>query len=601
MATGNLTSAQVLPGFYGFIDYNTVGAGTVPALNQLIWGYISSAAQATPNQPFRPESQQDADDKCGRGSDLARAYAAAASQPESQGADIQLMPIVAPTGGVASTYTLKVFVPGVNPTKAGTLQIWIASRPVPAVGFDTTDTASTIAAALKTAIDSVLDLPIASTSIIADTITINYRHKGTTGEDFPVRCNISPNSPGVKLSPGQMTVAVAAVGAGSVRVSTGSLSVSTALAGGEAAVAVATAVAASWNADSYPLTADTAAAVVNFYFANDKDVRRMSAAVISTTGTTVNLGSGATDGTGSALSLTYNGTQGTGAPSLTSALTNLDALGPFRSWSAPWLDVVTVGALATKIETASDGSITGQKMQHLTICATGTSSSAGAIATGTSPNLTTSAPHYAIGWAPDAAVQGHELAARAAAARAAFWLDTPQFNWNGFQLKGSESAPLLLSATRPSPGALNTALRTYALAPFTPGASGNTEVIKGRTTSLANDKRLWAWSTEAQAAFHKTDLGSRFQERFQGASIVRFSEPRAPGIFDAASFTATTQEAMREWEALGNYDGALALADAVQSTPDVNNPFRINVTYPESPVLDLDQVVFTGRFSSPST
>lgn len=601
MATGNLTSSQVVPGFYGFVDYNSAGAGVAPTLRALLWGYISAAAQATPNQPVLPDSQQDADDKFGRGSDLARMYAAAVSQPEAQGAEIWCMPITAPSGGVPSEYSLQVFVPGTNPTKAGTLQLWIASRAVAAVGFDTTDTAATIAAALGDAIDADLDLPISSVSVLGDTITIVYRHNGTTGEDLPIRCNISPNNPGVKLSPGSLTVAGGpAVGAGSVRVSTGSLSVSAALSGGETDAQVATAIANAWNADTYPLTADTSAAVVRFYFANDYDVHRMSAAVITTTATTANLGSGATDGTGSPTSLTYNGTVGTGAPTLTAALTNLDALGPFRSWAAPWLDTATVGALATKIEAASDGSITGQKMQHLTLCAVEAASAAGAIATGTSPNLTTTAPHYAIGWAPDAAVQGHELAARAAAARAASWIDTPQFNWNGFQLRGSESAPLLLSKTNPSPAQLNTALRTYALAPFVPGPSGNTEVVKGRTTSLSNDKRLWAWSTEAQAAFHKVDLVLRLQARFQGGSIVRFTEPRAPGIFDARSVEQTAQEAMRDWEGAGNYDGALALADAVHAEPDINNPFRINLTYPESPVLDLDQVVFVGRFSSPS-
>jgi hypothetical protein len=132
------------------------------------------------------------------------------------------------------------------------------------------------------------------------------------------------------------------------------------------------------------------------------------------------------------------------------------------------------------------------------------------------------------------------------------------------------------------------------------GSSGFLEVVKGRTTSLANDKKLWAWSVEAQAAYHSVDLALFFRERFQGGSLVQFSEPKTADIFDAASFKSATQERMRFWESNGNYDGADKLKDAVKSSINVNNPFRVDVQYPESPVLDLDQVVFVGRFAQPS-
>ena len=108
MPNGNLTTGQVLPGFYGFVDYNAGGSGVAPALRALLWGYIGATAQRTPNQPFLPASQQEVNDACGRGSDLARMYSAAISQPEAQGAEVWLMPVVEPSGGVASIYKLKV-------------------------------------------------------------------------------------------------------------------------------------------------------------------------------------------------------------------------------------------------------------------------------------------------------------------------------------------------------------------------------------------------------------------------------------------------------------------------------------------------------------
>ena len=605
MPTGNLTSGQVLPGFYGFIDYNAGGSGAAPTLRALLWGYVSAVAQRTPNYPYLPASQQDANDGCGRGSDLARMYAAAVSQPEAQGAEVWLIPVVEPAGGVASVYKLRVYLGAANPSKSGTIQLWIASQQVPAVGFTTSDTNLTIAAALGSAIQTMLDLPIGMVTVASDTVNITYRHKGLTGEDLPIRANVSPSGSGVSVSPGQALFAVNAVGAGSVRFSFGAISVTTILVGGETPAQIATKVAAAFNADTYPLVAavdGTTPQQVNLLFSNDKDVRRISATVIGTTGTTVDLGSGATSGIGSAASLSYNGTQGTGLPSLSAALTNLAALDTFRSWASSWTDSTSVGAMATSIEVSSDGSITGQKQQHLTVSMSDAARVAGALPVGTSPNLTTTPPHYAVLWAPEAAIQNYEIAARVASARASLWISAPQHNWNGFQLKGSSQTPILAPAIKPSKDAQNTALRTYGLAPVILGPSGNMEVVKGRTTSLAADKRLWAWSSEAQAAFHVVDLGLFFKSRFEGGSIVRYSEPKAPGIFDQLSFKSATQERMREWENNGNYDGADALASSVKVTlPDPNNPFRVNVEYPESPVLDLDQVVFTGHFTSPST
>ncbi len=521
MSNPNLTSGQVLPGFYGYIDYNAQGGGTAPNLRLLIWGLVSSAAQRTPNQPFQPASQQEVDDGCGRGSDLANYYAAAVSQPEAQGAEIWCMPIVEPSGGVASIYKITVFG---TPTKPGTIQLWLGSIPVGAVGYTTSDTATTIGDAIRDQLNAMADSPIGTVTSSTGVVTIPYRHKGLTGEDFPVRASVLPNASGVNVSPGQLLFATAAVGVGSVRVDIGALSISTVLAGGETAAQVATKVAAAINADSYPVTAvvdGSVPAQVDLYFANDKDVRRIRASIITSTGTTVNLGSGATSGTGSPTSFTYNGTQGTGLPSISSALTNLASLGAFRSWAAPWLDTTTLSSLATYIETASNGSISGQKQEVLTVADFQTASVDGAILTGVSPDLTATAPHYGFLWSPDCAVPAMELAVRVAAARAAFWVSAPQFNWNGFKIQGNSRKPIMLAPTRPSLDQQNTALRTYALAPVVRGPSGLLEIVKGRSTSLATDHRLWAWSTEAQAAYHATDLASYLRGLFQGGSIVQ--------------------------------------------------------------------------------
>lgn len=611
MASGNpnLTSGQMLPGYYGYVDYNVSGQAAAPNLRCLIWGFVAATALISPNQPFRPIDGTDAAQKCGSSScDAVRFYQAAVSQPQASGADVWIMPVVAPAGGTASTYALTVFLGSTNPTKSGTVQLWIASQMIGAVGFTTSDTATTIGAAIASAITALCNgsgnVPLASASASSGIVTLTYFHKGTTGEDLPIRCVVTPNASGVNVSPAQALFATSATGAGSVVVTVGAIAVTTALAGGETAAQIATKVAASWNANNYPLTAivdGTTPAQVDFYFNNGYDVRRMSAAVVTTTGTTVNLGSGATSGTGSATSLSYNGTQGTGAPSLTQAITNLQTSQQwYRSWMSPWTDATTLGTLATYLEAAENGSITGQKLQILTAGDWQPLSVDGAIPPAVSPNLTTTPPHYAFGWAIDASVQVAELAARAAAARAAYWISAPQKNWNGFQFQGNAQAPILQPKNIPSFDTLNSALRTYALSPWIVGPSGNVEIVKGRTTSLAQDLRLWSWSCEAQAAYHIQDLQSYYPTIFNASSLVRYSDPKAPGIYDSQSFIDVTQARMRLWERQGNYDGADLLAPQVTSSPDNVNPNRENVDYPESPVLDLDQIVYTSHFTQPS-
>ena len=597
-----VTTGELLPGFYGYVLYGA--QGTSGGLNNdvLLIAFQTSSAQRNPNQAFLPASQQEADDAWGRGSDLARLYRATISQPQAQGARVFGLGITAPSGGVASIYKIKIYVSSTNPAKPGTLQLWISSRAVPAVGFDTTDTADTIGAALASAIGADKDLPIVSASNSSGVVTITYIHKGTTGEDLPFRCDITPGGTGVTASWAQAVFSGTAGAGGSVKFTLGARSVSASITGSDTASAIASNVVTTWTTDNFPLTAvvdGSSNTQVNFLFVNGEWVRRMNAAIITTTTTTVDLGSGATDGTGSATNFTYNGTQGTGAPSLTTALTNLSAGPPYSHWSCFWVDTATVGALATNIQNNANGSISGQKQQKLTLASPVASSVAGAIATGSSPNLTTSDPRFTILWTPDVTVQAGEIAGRIAAARAAAWIDTPQKNWNGFQVVGNDQAPLLLPTFRPTLLAQNAALRTYALAPVVPGASGNLEVIKGRTTSLSTDKRQWSWSAEAQASYHVLDLKDFLRTRFSGGSLVRFSEPKVNGIFDDNSFVLAIQERMRFWEGQGNYDGADALADGAKASRNQNNPNREDCRYPESPVLDLDQVVFTGMFTSP--
>jgi phage tail sheath gpL-like len=604
----NLTSGQILPGFYGYVDFSAGAAAQAPNLKCLLWGFVSGSATATLYQPFRPVSQTDCNGKAGGAyTDLARAFNAAAAQPEAQGAEIWCMPVPFPSGGTASSYTFTVFVPGTNPSKAGTIQMWVASQQVGAVGYTTTDTATTIAASIVSALNALTNIPIGTATNSLGVITVPYWCKGTTGEDFPVRATMPVGGTGVNLAAAQLVFATNATGAGSVLINLGAASITTALAGGETPAQVATKVVAAVNASSFAVTAvvdSVSTSKVDLYFNYNQggwDVRRIQVSVVTSTGLTVNAGSGATDGSGSASSYTYNGTLGAGAPSLTQGMTNLAAQAVwYRSWASPWSDSTTLGTMATNIEAGRNGSITGQKLTVLTTADFQSLTTDGAIPAATSPALTTSTPGYAFGWSPDCPVQALELSARIAVARAAQWISAPQKNWNRYKLVGSASAPILLPPTTPSLDNQNSALRSYGLSPWVLGASGNLEVVKGRTTSLAQDVRQWSWSCEAQASYHWQDLQSYLAGIFSSASLVRFGAPKSAGVFDAQSVTDTVNARIKLWENQGNYDGADALATATKTTVNQSNINRFDVNYAESPVVDLDQIAFTGLYMQPS-
>jgi len=595
----DLSLGYVRPGVYVQLNLNSPGGGLNDNFRLLLMAYKSSGGSAAPDQPIFPASQSDANSLLGQGSDAARMYAAAVSQPEAQGAEIWVCPITAPSAGTASIYSV-VF--SGTATAAGAIDCWIASDKVATVAVANGDTAATVAENWEALVDDMLDLPITS-GVSSATVTLTYRHKGLVGEDLPLRFQVT-GAAGIKISPGALTFTTQAVGDGSVSVKSGATTVTAAISNNDTAVQVATKVTTAINAGSYPFTATQRANpndhIVDLFFANERDVRRVSAWVTTTTGTTVNAGSGATDGSGSASSISYmTSAVGAGAPSLTAALSNISALDAFNCWAVPFTDVATLGALSTHIENAADGSPTGQKGQTLHVCSFEGVATAGAIPTGTTPALTAS-PRYALLWAQDVPVQGYEVAARVAAARAAN--SNPAKNWNGFRLKTNDRTGLLLTAiaSRPSGSTINTAIKTYGLAPVVVSQSAGALVIdKGRTTSMSTYRPLWSWSCIDQADYWRDSIRGDFQDVFAGTSVLRYSEPKSPGLIDANSVKSRTVFLMHQWEGLGFYDGADALADAVKASVNQSNPNRIDLSFPMSPVLDADQFAVVGNFQTP--
>ncbi len=86
--------------------------------------------------------------------------------------------------GVAASGTITVSGPA---TAAGTIYLYLGGVLV-TVGVNSGDSANSIASAINTAINANTDLPVTS-SVAAAVVTVTFRHKGLTGNEYDMRAN----------------------------------------------------------------------------------------------------------------------------------------------------------------------------------------------------------------------------------------------------------------------------------------------------------------------------------------------------------------------------------------------------------------------------
>lgn len=584
----DLPSSWRRPGTFVFLQFNSPGSGIGDISHRLlILGERLSSGQKPADALYPVNSQQDVDDGSGRGSTAARAYAAAISQIGPGVVDTFIGHVAEPSAGVAATYPVKVTGPATGP---GYLKAAICGYAA-SVGFVKDDTGTTIAQALKAELDKLLDVPV-TFGISTDTITATYRHKGAVGEDLPMRFYVTPGR-GVNLGPGDILFAGTAVGAGTAAISDGNATVNVSIADGDSAALVAAHAIAALNASDSPLTGYMGGvATLRAFFANNRDQRRVTVSILTSTGLTV-----AANG-GVAGAIATCGTPGAGAPSLTSLLTAIGAQAGFGVWVSPWTDTDTLGVLASHIEGQADG--LRQKNQRLHACSTLALAAAGAIPIGTAPTLSSST-RYAVHWQPDAAQQGYELAARTAAARAAN--DYPGKNWDGFPLKTNGTVPLLAPATaaRADSSDINAAINTYLMSPIRfDDALGRNVIELGRTTSGSSDRTLHDWSCIDQLDWQRAQVVERMTSRFGGLSYKRVGTPATPNTVEPASIEEEMYLLTREWEALDLFDGAEALKPGIKAAPNPSDPGRIDLVYTASVVVPIHQISVVANRGSAS-
>lgn len=568
----DLSSAWMIPGVYLKLDLTGNGANlNNVAKRAVIIANKLAAGSAPQDAPILCTGQSDANTKAGRGSDLARAYAAFISEVGGGQADVYLLPIVEPSGGIAATRTITVgFSTGSTAAAQDSIDLFICGVKCSAL-VASGDTATTIGDSIATAINAQKDLPVTAANV-SGTVTLTYRHKGAVGEDLPVIGNLANSaSSNLTLSPGTLTYTNAATGAGSATVNVGSTAYSAAIANADTAATIATNVANAINAVAGPVTASASAGVVTLFFAPDRVVQRPSAAIVTTTGTTVAVAAG---------------TAGSGAPTLTAALAVMAAQSSFGTWFTSFNDTASLGTLSNHIETYANGVY--QKDQFLWAASTGTLASAGAIPSGTTPALTASG-RYHLDWCQDAPQQAYELAARHAAEVCV--QDFKPFNYDGTPLKSqTPTVPLMLPHrnSRPTVDSINSAMRTYNMTPLVVDeAAGTLNIVRGRNTLTSSDERQWDTSLLQTMAYQRFDMGVFLRLRFKSKSLKTSGTPHTVNVITVDDIADAIIERMFKYEDADFLDGADALKAAVRANVNVLSPTRVDAYIPCRPPVPM--------------
>jgi len=578
------------PGTYFY--YNLNNPGSAPGKRLLLLGERISTGLRPANALYKANSEQDVIDGAGSTSVLRMLYQAAIAQVGGGTCEIYIGQVDEASGGTAAIIEHMITGPA---TGAGQFN-WSLCGRVASIGFASGDSATTIASALATqAAVAFAGLPIASIVAASGKITVTVKSKAAWGEDLPSVFEVTPGR-GVKVGPGDYVLATNATGAGSIRVTCGRTNYTASIANGDTPTIIAAAAAAAVVGDG-PLSASAASGTLSLFYNNGWPIRRVTATILTSTGTTINVNA---RGAVSAGTDAPNGVIGLGSATLTTLLAAIDAQSrAFRAWAPTWNDATTLGTLDAAIE--DEGGGLKQRTQTLNFASNATLATAGAIPAATTPALTASI-RCAEGWAAyECGNAAFELAARFAAARVVN--DRPSKNFNGLRLKYSAAAPLVgpPPSGRSSGADINSAINDYGMAPIVWDDDLGAPVVEhSRTTSNSADRALHKWSLVHQLDAQRELIGLRFKQRFTlpdgtGVSLMTSGTPFSEGVVELEDFEDCLFACTVEAERAGYYDGADALKEGIKATQDSGDPGRINLVYTASALVDVDQISGVGN------
>lgn len=165
------------------VEFNSTAAQQGPSLlsyRALMIAQKLAAGSAAANSITRVNSVDQVIALAGRGSMAHRDYMA--WRENNKSTELWLALLVDDGAGVAAKGTITV----TGPADAdGTIALYLGGERI-TIGVNEGDTANDIAAAINTAINAELDLPVTST-VLAAVVSVTYRHKGLVGNSYDMR------------------------------------------------------------------------------------------------------------------------------------------------------------------------------------------------------------------------------------------------------------------------------------------------------------------------------------------------------------------------------------------------------------------------------
>lgn len=534
-----------------------------------------------PNVPVPIGGVADVIEKAGKRSGARYLYEYLTAAVPS-GLDVVLTPIV--MTGTAAVYRVNMVLIGsaTAASGSGTFRFKHIDYEAQAT-INSGDTPATIMTALKAALDGTLTpsngpgapVPCGSGALVSNTeLPFTWAVPGVHGQEHPIACWIDPSVTGVGLAlgtaaDGSLVFAngPTGAGAGSVTVTLNNKSVVTSgIAMGKTDEEVCALVAAAINASGdFPCWAQvraTATTKLDLIMKPGRVCQRLS--------TTVNANA-------APMTVTQNfeTTAGSGVPSLSTALANLENYDACAEWVTEFDDATSLGLIATHIRAQGNGY--RQKEQHLTFGLSSSLTTSGAVVSSVSPsllyedNLASSPGRFTAAWTQNSFQRRCGLAAMRAAIRCA--QRRPTRNLNGYPIVSqSATVPLTLPdvADRPSQDSSGQARKTYFMTPLV--VKDGTLTIEADTTTYGGTLPGWATSEYAHGAANWRQEVLAGLSVFQGLEYVVNSPPQVPDVFDTSAVENNIYNSAKRLEKQNLYDGADRNKSQFRCVEDPNYP-----------------------------
>lgn len=189
--------------FAEFDGSSAVRGPQVLNFRALLIGQKTTAGTATSNELVLVTSVAQAKTLFGAGSVLAGMFEAYLAQ--NSFTEVWAMPVADDGSGVAAAGSITL---SGTASAAGTLALMIAGRQVN-VAVSSGNNATAVATAAAAAINAITDLPVTA-SALSDTVTVNAKNKGVTGNDIDIRVNYYNG----ESTPAGLTATVTAMASG---------------------------------------------------------------------------------------------------------------------------------------------------------------------------------------------------------------------------------------------------------------------------------------------------------------------------------------------------------------------------------------------------